>query len=136
MWPAVIAGLLPLLDKLIPDPQAANSAKMEALRLAASGQLAELDASMQVALAQANINQVEAAQDVFRGGWRPFCGWVCGAGLAYTFLARPMLPWFAQVLGFDVPPMPDIDTDTLMLLLTGMLGLGGLRTFERVRGKA
>ena len=54
----------------------------------------------------------------------------------YQFLVQPLLPWIVAVCGGSVPPLPAIDNDTLMVLLTGMLGLGGLRTFERVKGRA
>jgi len=136
MWP-VIASILPdLLDRIIPDPAAANAAKLQVLELAQRGELAAMDADMRLALGQMEINKAEASTDLFRGGWRPACGWVCAAGLTYTFLLRPILPWLAGLSGVEVAPMPDIDTDTLMVLLTGMLGLGGLRTVERLKGKA
>jgi len=125
-----------LLDKIIPDPAAAADAKLKAIEPAQRGELAALDADLRLMLAQADINKAEASTDLFRGGWRPACGWVCAAGLAYTFLLRPVLPWLASLAGADVQAMPEIDTDTLMVLLTGMLGLGGLRTVERIRGKA
>ena len=136
MLPALLPLLGTVLDKLIPDPAAAAQAKLQAIELAQRGELAQLDADMRLALGQMEVNRAEASTDAFRGGWRPACGWVCAAGLAYTFIVRPVLPWVAGLFGANVPPMPEIDTDTLMVLLTGMLGLGGLRTFERVRGKA
>lgn len=136
MWGALVSMLPGILDKIIPDPAAAADAKLKALELAQRGELAALDADLRLMLAQADINKAEASTDLFRGGWRPACGWVCAAGLAYTFLLRPVLPWLASLAGADVQAMPDIDTDTLMVLLTGMLGLGGLRTVERIRGKA
>lgn len=136
MLPALLAIIPTILDKVIPDPQAAADAKLKALELAQKGELAVLDADMRMALGQMEINKAEASTDAFRGGWRPMCGWVCAAGLGYTFLLRPLLPWFAQVAGLNVPPLPAIDSEALMALLFGMLGLGGLRTFERVRGKA
>lgn len=136
----MLAAILPLvgtiLDKIIPDPQAAAEAKLKAIELAQKGELAALDADMKLALGQLEVNKAEASTDLFRGGWRPACGWVCAFGLGYNFLLKPLLPWFAALLGFTVPALPAIDTETLMVLLTGMLGLGGLRTFERVRGKA
>lgn len=132
--------LLPLLgtvfDKIIPDPQAAADAKLKVMELAQRGELAVLDADMKLALGQIEVNKAEATTDLFRGGWRPATGWVCVGGLAYQFLLQPLLPWFVAVLGGSVPPLPTIDNETLMVLLTGMLGLGGLRTFERVKGKA
>ena len=136
MWGALVSMLPGILDKIIPDPTAAADAKLKALELAQRGELATLDADLRLMLAQADINKAEASTDLFRGGWRPACGWVCAAGLAYTFLLRPVLPWLASLAGADVQAMPEIDTDTLMVLLTGMLGLGGLRTVERIRGKA
>lgn len=135
MWPTIAAMLPGLLDKIIPDPAAAADAKLKAFELAQRGELATLDADLRLMLAQADINKAEASTDLFRGGWRPACGWVCAAGLAYTFLLRPVLPWLASLAGADVQAMPEIDTDTLMVLLTGMLGLGGLRTVERIKGK-
>lgn len=135
MIPALIPLITSVLDKVLPDPQAAADAKLRALEMAQRGELAVLDADVRLALGQMEVNKAEAATDLFRGGWRPACGWVCAAGLAYAFLLRPLLPWVVSVAGADVPELPSIDTDTLMALLTGMLGLGGLRTFERVRGK-
>lgn len=135
MWGALVSMLPGILDKIIPDPAAAADAKLKALELAQRGELATLDADLRLMLAQADINKAEASTDLFRGGWRPACGWVCAAGLAYTFLLRPVLPWLASLAGADVQAMPEIDTDTLMVLLTGMLGLGGLRTVERIKGK-
>ena len=126
----------PLLDKLIPDASQAADAKLKVLELAQKGEFAALDADMKLALGQMEINKAEATTDLFRGGWRPAVGWTCVFGLVYQFLMQPILPWLVAVAGGTVPPLPAIDNDTLMLLLTGMLGLGGLRTFERVRGKA
>ncbi len=127
--------LVTALDKLLPDPAAAADAKLKVLDLAQRGELAALDADLRLALAQTEVNKAEASSGGFRGGWRPACGWVCAFGLGYTFLLRPLLPWFVALTGHTVPELPQIDTETLMCLLTGMLGLGGLRTFERVRGK-
>lgn len=136
----MIAAILPIvgtiLDKLLPDPQAAADAKLKALEMAQKGELAALDAEMRLALGQIEVNKAEASTDIFRGGWRPACGWVCAAGLGYTFLLRPLLPWLVQVAGWNVPPLPAIDAEALMALLFGMLGLGGLRTYERVKGRA
>lgn len=136
MWAALIPVLGTIFDKIIPDPQQAADAKLRAMEMAQRGELAVLDADMRLAMGQLEVNKVEAGTDLFRGGWRPATGWTCVFGLVYQFLIQPLLPWFAAVLGFVVPPLPAIDNDTLMVLLTGMLGLGGLRTFERVRGKA
>jgi hypothetical protein len=124
-----------LLDKLIPDPQAKAQAQLELLRLQQSGELRTLEADLQMAIAQTDVNKAEAySGDAFRGGWRPMAGWVCSLGLAYTFLIQPLLAWASIANGWPAPPK--IDMDTLMGLLMGMLGLGGFRTFERIKGKA
>ncbi len=126
-----------IVEKLIPDPQAQAEAKLRALELAQKGELAFLDADVRLALGQMDINKQEAASpDFFRGGWRPAVGWVCVSGLAYTYLLRPLLPWIVGLFGATVPPLPPLDMQELFALLAGMLGLGTLRTFERVKGKA
>lgn len=136
MWQALIPVLGTVIDKILPDPQAAAEAKLRALEMAQKGELAVLDADMRLALGQMEVNKVEASTDLFRGGWRPAVGWVCVIGLGYQFILQPLLPWMVTVAGGHVPPLPAIDNETLMVLLTGMLGLGGLRTFERVKGRA
>lgn len=132
------ALLLPLVGKLIdgifPDPAQAAEAKLRAFEAAQRGELAALDADVKIAMAQTEVNKAEAGTDGFRGGWRPACGWVCAAGLAYALLFRPLLPWVAALFGKQMPDLPEIDMGTLLTLLGGMLGLGGLRTIERVRG--
>jgi hypothetical protein len=141
MWNLLLPALTGILDKIIPDPQAAADAKLKALEMAQKGDLAALDAEVKLALGQMEINKVEASTDIFRGGWRPASGWVCALGLFYTFLVQPLLPWIVAVIGLmfgqtlDVPVLPNIDTESLMVLLSGMLGLGGLRTYERIKGK-
>ncbi len=135
----MIQALIPLigtvLDKILPDPQAQAEAKIKLVELAQAGELAVLDAETRMALGQMEVNKTEAATDLFRGGWRPATGWVCVSGLIYQFLIQPLLPWIVAVMGGSVPPLPAIDNETLMVLLTGMLGLGGLRTFEKVKGR-
>ena len=136
MWAALIPLIGTIVEKVIPDPQAAADAKLRVMELAQKGELAVLDADMKLALGQIEVNRTEAATDMFRGGWRPATGWACVFGLVYQFLLQPLLPWLVAVFGGSVPPLPPIDNETLMVLLTGMLGLGGLRTFERIKGKA
>lgn len=136
MWHVLIPAVTQILDKVLPDPAQAADAKLRALELAQRGELAELDAEVKLALGQLEVNKVEAGTDMFRGGWRPAVGWTCVVGLFYQFLLQPLLPWVVTVSGGHVPPLPAIDNETLMVLLMGMLGLGGLRTFERVKGRA
>lgn len=113
-----------LIDRLFPDPVEREKANLELLKMAQSGDLAQIE-----------VNKVEAAhQSIFVAGWRPGAGWCCVIGLGYTFLLRPALSWLAQIQGWPIPPA--IDVDALLVLLGGMLGLGGLRTVEKVKGKA
>ena len=136
MWQALIGPVAGIIDKLIPDPEAQAKAKLQMLELGQRGELAALDADVRLALGQMEINKAEAASlSLFKGGWRPMVGWTCCFGLVYEFLARPLLPFFATWAGHEVPPLPPLDTATLMTLLMGMLGLGGMRSYERVSGK-
>ena len=136
IWQTLIPVIGSVLEKVLPDQQAASDAKIKLLDLAQRGELAVLDTETKLALGQLEVNKIEAGTDMFRGGWRPATGWACVFGLVYQFLIQPLLPWMVAVFGGSVPPLPPIDNETLMVLLTGMLGLGGLRTFERIKGKA
>ena len=133
MWNLLIPAVTSLLDKVIPDPQAKAEAQLKMLEMAQKGELAALDADMKLALGQLEVNKIEAGTDLYRGGWRPGVGWVSVAGLAYQFLLQPILPWVVGLFGIMVPPLPPIDIETLMVLLTGILGLGGFRTYEKVK---
>ena len=135
MWQALIPAVISVIDKILPDPQQAAEAKLRAVEMAQKGELAQLDADVRLAIGQMEINKAEATTDLFRGGWRPATGWCCVAGLTYQFILQPTLPWLAALFGAAVPPLPAIDNETLLILLTGMLGLGGLRTVERVKGR-
>jgi hypothetical protein len=135
MWNLLLPVVGTVIDKLFPDAGEREKAKYALFELQQAGELKVLDADLQLALAQIKVNETDAAStDNFRAGWRPAAGWVCSVGLAYTFLAQPMLAWLSAAKGWPVPPQ--IDMDTLMGLLMGLLGLGGFRTFERVKGKA
>ena len=81
---------------------------------------------------QGEINKVEAQhRTIFVAGWRPFIGWVCGVALAYNFVLRDLLIWF---IGPEQVP-PALQMEHLMTVLIGMLGLGGMRTFEKFNNK-
>ncbi len=129
----IVTALLPalgtLIDRLIPDRAAAEKAKAEMEQ-----QL--VTAANQAALAQVEVNKIEAAHSsVFVAGWRPSIGWVCAAGLAWAFVLAPITSWALVVLGIRAE-LPAIHTDYLLELVLAMLGIGGLRTFEKLRGVA
>lgn len=132
----IIEAGLKVIDRVIPDPQAKAAAQLELMRLQQAGEFKELDAQLQQALAQAETNKVEAASaDPFTSRWRPFIGWICGAGLGVQFLVGPLFTWAAALMDHPVV-FPELDMGTLLTLLLGMLGLGGMRTVEKLKGKA
>lgn len=134
MWGSLIPVVGTLLDKLIPDPQAAADAKLKVIELAQKGELAYLDSDLRLALGQLEINKVEAgATDLFRGGWRPAVAWICVLGFALQMIVAPCLTWVTMLTGNPIP-FPDLDTNTLFTMLMGMLGLGTLRTQEKLKG--
>lgn len=111
--------------------------RTQLLAQAAALEASVLQADLAVIQGQNAINLEEAKSDsLFKSGWRPAVGWVCVAGLTYTFVVKPILPWIVALFGVVVVPMPDIPMGDLSVLLCGLLGLGGFRTFEKIRGKA
>ena len=88
-----------------------------------------------LALAQIAVNKAEATNSsLFVAGWRPAIGWICGAALAFHFILAPLISSAFAWAGADAPELPAFDMQSLMTILTGMLGLGGLRTFEKYKG--
>ena len=129
----IITALLPalgtLVDRLIPDKAAAEKAKAEM-------EMQLVSAANEAALAQVEVNKIEAEHSsVFVAGWRPSIGWVCAAGLAWAFVVAPIASWALMVLGIKAE-LPAIQFDHLFELVLAMLGIGGLRTFEKMRGVA
>lgn len=125
-----------LLDKILPDKTAADAAKVKLLELAQQGELAKLQADTTLATGQIEVNKIEAASTrLFVAGWRPAVGWCCSLAVFFKFIGGPLLFMVAQALGHPVE-LPKIETEELWPLLLGMLGLGGLRTVEKVKGAA
>jgi hypothetical protein len=121
---AINAGLK-IIDKFIPDPAAKAVAEKE-LR----GDLKDWDK------AQSEVNKVEAAHtSIFVAGWRPFVGWTCGGAFALHFVIFPVLNFF-MVLFSQSQVIISFDVQTLMTVLMGMLGMGGLRTYEKIKNVA
>jgi hypothetical protein len=115
-----------LIERLFPDPAAQDAAKLELFKMQQSGELAALASETELAKGQLEINKEEA-----KAG--PFRGWTCGAGLAYNFVLRPL---FTFVLEYNGIPgeLPALDLSELMPLILGMLGLGGMRSWEKTKG--
>lgn len=128
MWQAIIPLIGSIIDKAIPDKTAADKAKAEIAMMQAKG---ELD----LMLGQIEINKNEAQHSsVFVAGWRPFIGWVCGLALAYEYLMLPLFSWLSLNAGWQQPP--HLVMDGMMELVLAMLGVAGLRTFEKYKGVA
>lgn len=130
MIAALIPALLPILgdliDRVIPDPAEAAKEKArietELLKQAHDGQMAQIE-----------LNKVEAQHgSVFVAGWRPFIGWCCGVGFLTAVLILPIANMAMAM--YRSEPMPQFPVELLMVTMGGMLGLGGLRTFEKIRG--
>jgi hypothetical protein len=123
-----------IINRLFPDPAAAAAAQLELLKMQQNGDLAQLAADTDLAKLQIQTNIAEAAGNWFTAGWRPCIGWVCGAGLAYAALIEPFARFIAKV-GFGyVGDFPVIDTNLTMQILMGMLGLGAMRSVEKIKG--
>ena len=120
MLQALIAPVSALLDKIIPDADTKQKIAFEI------STLAEKQAH-EIALAQIAVNKEDAKGAWFQSGWRPAVGWICVAGFAVNFLISPLL----HPLGIIVP---QADTSTMLPVLMGMLGLGGLRSYEKKNG--
>lgn len=128
-----------IIDRIIPDKNAAQKAKSEAERLALEGQLQaeakQLDAIIAMGAQQSAVNVEEAKNSsVFVSGWRPAVGWICAAALGYQFIGVSLIEWACAIN--EVAPPARLDMGDLMTVLLGMLGLGGLRTYEKFKGVA
>ena len=139
MSPLLLSGLFDLgkglIDRLWPDPEKKAAAQLELLKMQQSGDLAQLAAETDLAKLQIQTNIEEAkSTNWWVAGWRPAIGWVCGAGLAYAALVEPFARFAAKVWFGYTGDFPVIDTDLTMQILMGMLGLGAMRSVEKVKG--
>ena len=117
-----------LLDKAIPDQD---------LKRKLSHEIATMSErhAQSLALAQNEVNAAEAASgSLFKGGWRPCVGWVCAIAFCYHFVLQPVIIFILTVTGVEIPDLPKFDMNTLLTVLGGMLGIGGLRTYEKQKG--
>jgi len=128
MLQALIGPVTSLLDKFIEDKD--QKAKL-AHEIAT---MSERHIQEQV-MGQLEINKAEAQhRSIFVAGWRPFIGWTCGIALAWHFVIAPVVIFGAGYSGVTLPDLPTFDMNSLMTVLLGMLGLGGLRTYEKSKG--
>lgn len=122
-----------LVDRIIPDPQAAAQAKLELAKLQASGELAKLAADTDLAKAQLAVDQTEAASpNWFASNWRPFVGWASGFAFIYASIFEPFITWLARLAG-STETLPHVDTSILIPVLLAMLGMGGMHMYENIQ---
>lgn len=125
-----------LINRFFPDPAQAAQAQIELLKMAQTGELAQLAAEAEIAKAQIAVNQVEAASSsLWVAGWRPAVGWVCAAAFAYKFVLAPAVAFVLTAAGHPIE-LPVLDFTEMSTVLLGMLGIGALRTVEKVKGVA
>ena len=130
MLGALIGPVTGLLDKVIED-------KDQKAKLAHEIATMSERHAQELAKGQLEINLAEAKSgSLFKGGWRPFIGWVCGFAFLYHFILQPLIVFGVSTAGVVIPPLPEFDMSSLMTVMMGMLGLGGLRTFEKHKGVA
>ncbi len=130
MWNLLIPVLGQLLDKVLPDTEAANKAKADLISMQAKG---ELDAL----LGQLEINKEEAkSSSPFVAGARPFILWTCGVSFGYAALVEPIARFVSTVMFGYNGPFPAIDTNLTMQVMMGLLGLGALRSWDKKNGTA
>lgn len=125
MLQALIGPVSEILDKFIEDKDQKAALAHEIATMSERH-------AQELALAQIEVNKAEAqSPSIFKGGWRPFIGWICGTAFLYHFVLQPLLIFAIAASGADIPDLPEFDMASLMTVLGGMLGLGALRTYEK-----
>jgi|TARA_R100001594_G_C3888013_1_gene227704 hypothetical protein len=125
---AILPSVMEVAGRFLPEDKEARAKAERDLEAQLATHLAKID------LAQLDINKTEAAhRSIFVAGWRPFIGWTCGLALCYTYVLQPILV-FAMAHMDLLIDLPQMELGEMMPVLMGMLGLGGLRTFEKFKG--
>ena len=123
------------IEKIWPDAnkRAEELRKLEELKQ--SGDLAQLNAHVKILMGQLKINETEAKhKSIFVAGWRPFIGWVGGFSLAYAGFIYPLLTWAWRLAEMEGEPPPFVESATLTAIVSGMLGIGGMRSYDKLKG--
>lgn len=125
MFEKLIQPVSRILDKFVADKDLKTKLQHELEMVIHSANLAQME-----------VNKAEAAhKSIFVAGWRPFVGWTCGVALAYHFILAPILQFSLALAGYE-QELPKFDFSQLSTILMGLLGLGGLRTWEKMNGVA
>lgn len=125
---AILPSVMEVAGRFLPEDKEARAKAERELEAQLTVHLAKID------LAQLDINKTEAAhRSIFVAGWRPFIGWTCGLALFYTYVLQPILVFVMAHMNLLID-LPQMELGEMMPVLMGMLGLGGLRTFEKFKG--
>lgn len=139
-WGKVSDFLTGVLDRVVPDPTQKAQAQLALAQLEQQGEFKLADDQLAQMKAQTDINLAEASNSsLFVSGWRPFIGWIGGISLAYQYLFRPLAPWLMNLIPyFQLHPLttPFALDDTINQLVIAMLGVGAMRSYEKVKGVA
>ena len=128
MIQALIGPATKLLGKFIEDKDTKNKIAFELSTMAEKH-------AQELAMAQIEVNKAEAASgSLFKGGWRPAVGWTCAIAFLYHFILKDLIIFGCAIGGIELPELPEFDMGTLLTVLGGMLGIGGLRTYEKQKG--
>jgi hypothetical protein len=124
----LISPVSEILDKVIPDQDLKRKLAHDIATMSEKH-------AQELALAQIKVNAAEAASgSLFKGGWRPCVGWLCAIAFGYHFVLQPVIVFIVAMVGVDIPELPSFDMNTLLTVLGGMLGIGGLRSYEKSKG--
>ena len=125
---ALLPAVTDAVSRFLPEDKEARAQAQRQLEASLADSLAAID------LAQLDINKTEAAsRSVFVAGWRPFIGWTCGAAMAYSYVLQPIISFGLAQANYLIA-LPSVELGEMMPVLMGMLGLGGLRSYEKVKG--
>ena len=128
--PSILPAVTDIVGRFLPEDKEAKAKAQREIEAQLAAHLAKID------VGQLEINKTEAAhRSIWVSGWRPFIGWSCGVALAWTYVITPILNFILAQTG-HLMDLPAMDMGEMMPVLMGMLGLGGLRTFEKFKGVA
>jgi hypothetical protein len=120
-----------ILDKVFPNKDDADKAKLAMIQMQQAGEFKEIETQLALAQGQMKVNEAEANKGGLLNQWRPALGWVCVFSYAYNFVVMPLCIWVLTAWTGSAPPMTALDTTELGVLLAGMLGIGGMRSYDK-----
>lgn len=127
LLPSILPTVTNVIGRFLPEDKEKRAAAEREIEKQLATHLAQID------IAQLEINKQEAAhRNIFVAGWRPFIGWSCGFAMAYAYIIQPITVFILAQTG-NLVDLPTLDLSEMMPVLLGMLGLGGLRSFEKYK---